>query len=186
MKSLFPSVIICGIFAAAIVLTGRATHDRREWNRLAGRAEALAAMTGVSVEGALGALGPGGSKNLRAVPFKADHGILGAWSADGSSRAILFRGSGLWGPMTGIVLVAPEPALDATSPWTIRGLKILENCETPSLGGKIASPEFLAVFEKLPLGPGGKLHLDAVTGATRTCDRLKKIVELAISGGANE
>ena len=83
-----------------------------------------------------------------------------------------FLGSGLWGPISGIMALEPDLK-------TIKGLTIVHQEETPGLGGRISEKEFLDRFkskevlpELLIVSPGkaGKSNeIDGITGATLTC-----------------
>ena len=88
--------------------------------------------------------------------------------ADGT-RAIAYDGSGLWGPISGIVSVEPDGS-------AIKGVTIIHQEETPGLGGRIAEREYLDLFSGIPLdvpvevtSPGKSTapnEIDAITGAT--------------------
>ena len=83
--------------------------------------------------------------------------------------AFEIHGSGLWGPIHGII--ALEPNLE-----TIKGITLIHQEETPGLGGRIADAEFLDKFKaktilpKLIIQPPGKAskdnEVDGITGAT--------------------
>lgn len=196
MKRLLPSILLCGVLATAVVSAGRLTQDRREENRLRGRAVAMSELLGVSTDRALAALAVPCEKS-----FPESSGILGAWSFDGKSTAVLFKGSGLWGPITAMVLIEtirhdgssgrlsehPSPfskgSYAPSRPATVlRGLRIIENSETPSLGGKIAEPRYLSRFRNLGVGAGGEVEVDTITGATQTCLKFKKMLKNALGG----
>lgn len=75
-----------------------------------------------------------------------------------------FAGLGVWAPITGIL------ALDLDRSAT-RGLAILEQQETPGLGGRVAEEEFTGQFRRgIPVSTDREkaLHMDAITGATQT------------------
>ena len=83
--------------------------------------------------------------------------------------ALPFEGSGLWGPITGILAMKP----DLTE---ISGITIMHQEETPGLGSRIGDAPYLAHFvgkqfapelEMLPPGKGGgKNQIDSISGAT--------------------
>ena len=95
--------------------------------------------------------------------------------------AIRFAGPGLWGPMEGFL------ALEADM-RTIRGLSFSKQEETPGLGGEIVAPWFREQFRGKSIvdadgnpgirigGDPGPNHVDAITGATMTCDKLEAIL----------
>lgn len=86
-------------------------------------------------------------------------------------------GPGFWGPIYGMVAVAPDAS-------EIRGLAFYRHSETPGLGGRLTEEWFTRQFAGLPLYPvenGGTFfyltpeksgknpnELDAITGASRT------------------
>lgn len=105
------------------------------------------------------------------------------------ATAVQFFGPGLWGPIKGIVALEPDMQ-------TIRGLTVIEQEETPGLGGEIATEEFCAQFAGKAAkneagrigiainGTGGQLNdtqVNAITGATITCDKLQAIINEALT-----
>ena len=85
--------------------------------------------------------------------------------------AFPYTGSGLWGPIEGIVAIKPDFQ-------TLTGVTVIQQEETPGLGGRIAGQPFLSEFEgkrfvpKLELVPAGRSRadnqIDSITGATLT------------------
>jgi Na+-transporting NADH:ubiquinone oxidoreductase subunit C len=100
--------------------------------------------------------------------------------------AVAFAGAGLWGPIKGLLSLGPDAE-------TISGLTFYEQEETPGLGGEIASQSFLSQFEGKKIvddagnvgiiiksgGPSAKNKVDAITGATMTCDKVEAILNEA-------
>lgn len=101
--------------------------------------------------------------------------------------AVRFSGSGLWGPIKGFLALERDMK-------TIRGLTFYEQEETPGLGGEIVAPWFLAQFEGKTIvdesskagiliqSNGSKLTngVDAITGATMTCDKVEAMLNAVI------
>lgn len=101
--------------------------------------------------------------------------------------AILFEGPGLWGPIKGFLALDPEIE-------TIRGITFYEQEETPGLGGEIVSWGFRKNFVELPIrdetgkvgiiissrGEPAPNKVDAITGATMTCDKVQAMLNEAI------
>lgn len=97
--------------------------------------------------------------------------------------AVAFAGSGLWGPIKGFLALGPDMV-------TIRGLTFYEQEETPGLGGEIASQSFREQFEGKKIvddagnvgiiiksgGASAINEVDAITGATMTCDKVEAIL----------
>jgi len=113
-----------------------------------------------------------------------------AGSADGAvppSVAIPLAGPGLWGPIKGFLALAPDML-------TIRGVTFHEQEETPGLGGEIASEWFCKQFKGKHIqddngragmvigGPDPRAinAVDAITGATMTCNKVQAILNGAI------
>jgi len=105
------------------------------------------------------------------------------------SVAVVFEGPGLWGPIKGLLALGSDME-------TIKGLTFYEQEETPGLGGEIASVRFREQFEGkkitddtgrigIVIKPGGKAsainEVDAITGATMTCDKVEAILNEVIT-----
>ncbi len=97
--------------------------------------------------------------------------------------AMKFAGPGLWGPIEGFLALESDMK-------TIRGLTFSRQEETPGLGGEIAAPWFRDQFVGKSIvdragqpgivigGPQGAPNaVDAITGATMTCDKLQAILD---------
>jgi Na+-transporting NADH:ubiquinone oxidoreductase subunit C len=97
--------------------------------------------------------------------------------------AFEISGSGFWGDIR--AMVALESDLD-----TIKRLKILENTETPGLGGRIGEDWFQDQFRskkvtpELRVIPHGKAtahnEVDAITGATQTSRAFERIINSGV------
>jgi len=98
--------------------------------------------------------------------------------------AVAFAGAGLWGPIKGFLALGQDME-------TIKGLTFYEQEETPGLGGEIASTWFREQFKGKKITDeagnvgiyirGGDRALavnevDAITGATMTCDKVESIL----------
>ena len=101
-----------------------------------------------------------------------------------------FRGSGFWAPIEGILALTPDGRKTL-------GLFILQQQETPGLGGRIEEQIFIGEFEagvdvSVPEEAAKYLqisqtapqagtamegrHVDAITGATQTCMAMERIL----------
>jgi Na+-transporting NADH:ubiquinone oxidoreductase subunit C len=101
--------------------------------------------------------------------------------------AVGFEGPGLWGAVKGFL------ALDQDMK-TIRAITFYEQEETPGLGGEIASSWFEEQFEGKSIvdadGTAGIIissagepaanKVDAITGATMTCDKVQAMLNAVI------
>jgi len=107
--------------------------------------------------------------------------------------AIRFSGPGLWGPIKGFLALEPDMK-------TIRGITFYEQEETPGLGGEIAALWFREQFAgKLIVDAAGKSGIiisnrgepaqnkvDAITGATMTCDKVQAMLNEVINSIVKE
>ncbi len=105
--------------------------------------------------------------------------------------AIRVFGKGLWGEMRGFLAV--EPKQTGQERWTVRGLVIYMDEETPGLGKRIRDAEFKARFRTAmgKLAPGlemlksegiaeGSLQVDGLTAATITAQGVQGMIDKAI------
>jgi Na+-transporting NADH:ubiquinone oxidoreductase subunit C len=96
-------------------------------------------------------------------------------------------GSGLWSVIKVLVALTPDYK-------SIFHMQVLEQGETPGLGGRITEPEFLKKFDGLPLGPAPgyvglvayqapdkPYEVAAITGATQTSKSLEKLLNAGIA-----
>ncbi len=103
--------------------------------------------------------------------------------------AFPFSGPGLWGPIKGFLALESDLK-------TIRGISFYEQEETPGLGGEIASDWFQSQFVGKSIvdqsgkpgitiskstGKAGQSQVDAITGATMTCDKVEGMLNNVIS-----
>ncbi len=100
--------------------------------------------------------------------------------------ALELEGRGKYGPIKGILAIGPKSR-------TIKALRVYEQQETPGLGGRIGTIEWLSQFDDLPLVTNGvpgviissKLKgpnvVDAITGASKTTFSFGKIMNTAIA-----
>jgi len=99
--------------------------------------------------------------------------------AEDGDIAFPYSGSGLWGPIEGVIAIQPNFE-------TLEGITISRQEETPGLGSRITEAEYLAQFEGKRFTEGLKLvqpgrssadnEVDSITGATMTTDAFVKIL----------
>ncbi len=103
------------------------------------------------------------------------------------AAAIRFSGPGLWGPIKGFLALEPDMK-------TIRGLTFYEQEETPGLGGEIVKAKFRDDFVGKSImdeaghpgiiissrGEPAPNKVDAISGATMTCDKVQAMLNEAI------
>jgi len=101
----------------------------------------------------------------------------------GGDIAFEIKGSGLWGPVHGIIALRPDLK-------TIKAITIIHQEETPGLGGRIGESDFLNKFKskkilpRLIIQPPGKAsknnEVDGITGATLSCKAFEQILNSEI------
>ena len=101
--------------------------------------------------------------------------------------AVEFVGPGLWGPVKGFLALEPDMK-------TIRGIVFHQQEETPGLGGDIVSDSFRNQFKGKTItdtlgnpgigivrgGASGANQVDAISGATITCDKVEEMLNKLI------
>ena len=114
-------------------------------------------------------------------------------SGNEETVAVGFEGPGLWGPVKGFLALAKDMR-------TIRGVTFYEQEETPGLGGEIAASWFREQFVSKSIvdeagNPGiiisssegtAPNKVDAISGATMTCDKVQAMLNEAISSIVEE
>lgn len=109
------------------------------------------------------------------------------YSARNGDVAFEFRGSGLWGPIHGTIALAE--GLEK-----IRAITIFHQEETPGLGSRITEAAFLDKFRDKRFTPALRLvaagkpadehSIDAITGATMTCNAFIRIMNDSLGAAA--
>jgi Na+-transporting NADH:ubiquinone oxidoreductase subunit C len=103
------------------------------------------------------------------------------------AAAIRIEGPGLWAPIKGFLALEPDLK-------TIKGIRFYKQEETPGLGGEIATDGFQNQFVGKSIydsaGQPGIIiksgaskainGVDAISGATMTCDKVQDLVNAAI------
>ncbi len=103
------------------------------------------------------------------------------------ATAMRFAGPGLWGPIKGFLALEQDMK-------TIRGITFYEQEETPGLGGEIVSSWFREQFVGKSIvdeagnpgiiiksdGEPAPNKVDAITGATMTCDKVQAMINETI------
>ena len=108
------------------------------------------------------------------------------------ATAVLFEGQGLWGPIKGFLALERDLR-------TVRGITFHEQEETPGLGGEIVADWFRGQFKgkkivtaggevgiRIRVGASGASEVDAITGATMTCQKVQAMINEAIKRVARE
>jgi Na+-transporting NADH:ubiquinone oxidoreductase subunit C len=91
-----------------------------------------------------------------------------------------FSGGGVWGPIIGIITLESDKE-------TIRQIRIMQQEETPGLGGVVADLKYLAKYAGIMIVPKIEVNIpdsapnkpnevDSITGATRTSKAFEQIL----------
>ena len=89
---------------------------------------------------------------------------------DRQTSVIPMQGNGLWGPIWGYIAIASDDK-------TVVGATFGHKSETPGLGGEITTEKFQGQFAGKQVMDNGSLvpiEFDAITGATKTSNGIKK------------
>lgn len=109
------------------------------------------------------------------------YSIRGEGTSEIESYVVIQSGAGLWGEITACV------GFDGTLE-SFRGLEVIDQNETPGLGGRIDEPWFKEQFAgKLPPlspvpegAPASEHQFQAITGATYSTEAIQRIVNDAL------
>ncbi len=166
--------LICAVAALVLALVGAVTTPVIEQNRI----EALnAALSRVSGGGTLGE-----RTDVGGGPIDAFYPVYASASADTvTSYIVLVTGNGYGGEMSLVASIAPD--------GEIRAAELMLNQETPGLGKKAETAEYMEMFVGTGAAnpvPTSKNDLaaedaDAVTGATLTFLGVANALEAASS-----
>ena len=92
---------------------------------------------------------------------------------DRQTSVIPMQGNGLWGPIWGYIAIAADGK-------TIVGVTFDHKSETPGLGGEITTEKFQGQFAGKQIMDNGStipIEFDAITGATKTSNGVKKMID---------
>ena len=101
------------------------------------------------------------------------------YQAQDGSIAFEVAGPASQGPMSGIIALG-------SSLETIKGITVIKHSETPGLGSRVLEPDNLVNFQGKKVTPSLEIvaagmasadnEVDAITGATLTCNALEKLI----------
>ena len=92
---------------------------------------------------------------------------------DRQTSVIPMQGNGLWGPIWGYLAIAADGK-------TVVGTTFGHKSETPGLGGEITTEKFEGQFSGKQILENGNLvpiQFDAITGATKTSNGVKEMID---------
>lgn len=170
--------IVSFAFVFLLSLTNMITIDQIEANEELARQKAILSAMGIDYSGDQDA-----QDKFQDIVGSAEAGLFVYEGPDGTVYAKRFIGAGLWGSIEGFLAVTSDFE-------QIVGIEIVDQNETPGLGGRITEPWFKEQFrgERIPSdgfevtagGDGDDDHsngaVDGITGATRTSDSIEQIV----------
>jgi len=184
--------VVCILFVVILAIANQVTLSRVEANK---KLESqLAVLKAFGLADASTPAGEIDSKYRQFITEKAvDQATAYFAIIDGQPYvAIKLTMPGLWGPITAVLATDPKGTV-------VRGFEIVDQQETPGLGGRISEPWFSAQFKGKQTLPDGTIAfvqgsgkgnfdpangtVDAITGASRTSDFVSALVnrELALA-----
>lgn len=171
--------IVSFAFVFLLSMTNQATIERVELNEELARQAAILAAMGIDATGAEEI-----QEAFGRVAGDAESGLY-VGQVDGQTvYAKEFAGAGLWGTISGVIAVSSDLE-------QLVGIEIVNDNETPGLGGRIKEPWFKNQFEGEQIPDNGiqvralegdgdpqkdNGVVDGITGATRTSDSMETIV----------
>lgn len=171
--------IVSFAFVFLLSMTNQVTIERVELNQELARQQAILSAMGIEAAGADEI-----QEEFAGITGDAERGLY-VGSVDGRTvYAKEFAGAGLWGTISGVLAVTSDFQ-------EIVGIEIVEDNETPGLGGRINEPWFKSQFEGEQVPQDGievralegdgdpdkdNGVIDGITGATRTSDSMETIV----------
>ena len=174
--TLIYSIVLGVVCAAALTATSRLTDKRYEANKKAYKDKEVMKVLGITDKAEYD------SKVIKGRLNKHDTYKYGPLTA------IEFEGPGLWGPVKGLLCLEKDMR-------TIYAVSFYEQEETPGLGGEISGDEFRSGFRGKTIistagqagirvskgkGAGGLNEVDGISGATMTCDKVQRMLNLLI------
>ncbi len=175
--------IISFLFVLLLAFTNEATREQVQRNREIARQKAILNAMNISYESEEEV-----SEKYESVT-KVTAGDVSLYRTDMGGRIVYakeFQGSGLWGQIYGVLGIQAGGE-------RLAGLDIISHNETPGLGGRIDEAWFKEQFNGEEIVNGGielgsgdgdedpdNGRVDAITGATRTSQSIKTIVNREI------
>lgn len=171
--------IVSFAFVFLLSMTNQVTIEQVRLNQELARQQAVLTAMGIEAQGAEEI-----QTEFANVAGDPSAGLYVA-NVDGQTvYAKEFAGAGLWGTISGVIAVTADFE-------RFVGIEIVEDNETPGLGGRINEPWFKSQFEGEEIREGGITIramegdgdpnkdngiVDGITGATRTSDSMESIV----------
>ncbi len=171
---------VCFVFVAILAVANDLTAEQVRQNQIVAQQRAVLNAMGISYQSDEEVL----SLFEDVEQDEIDGTIVYITEKDGNRiYAMSFRGSGLWGPIVGIL--AMDSSLE-----NIFGIEIISHEETPGLGGRITEDQWKEQFRDRPVPEGsievvrggstGDGQVAAITGATGTSNSMERILNNAM------
>jgi len=179
LHTLVYSIALGVICATALTAASRLTADLQKANKEAEKARNVMKVLGITDFDKYSEVT---KSQVNGIPaYKYNH------PTDGPLTAVEFSGPGLWGPIHGLLCLKAD--MD-----TIYAISFYEQEETPGLGGEIGTEDFRSRFrgKRTTSATGGRgivlrrtgavgpNEVDAITGATMTCNKVESMLNLLI------
>ncbi len=171
--------IVSFAFVFLLSMTNQATIERVRLNEEVARQRAVLSAMGVEATT---------TEEIRdefaRIAADEEQGLFAGRIDERTVYAKLFRGSGLWGEISGFLAVTADLN-------EFVGIEIVDDNETPGLGGRINEPWFKEQFEGQPIPDRGIIVrageadrdagiVDGITGATSTSNAMQSIINRSV------
>lgn len=188
------AAVLSAVFTAAVVSVQVATASRIERNEALREQKALVKAFGLGDVGKLSVQEIAALVESRIARREAitdpETGRVFRWFSTQNAVAFEFSGSGFWAPITGLMALTPDLK-------QVVGFVVVEQAETPGLGGRVTEEAFQQQFRGLNVAPPAEgaqaLHIqrkkpagdddprfgrvvEAITGATQTSMALERLL----------
>lgn len=179
LHTLIYSIVLGAVCAAALTAASTLTASRQLANKEADKARNVMSVLGITDAAEYSKVKRVKLDGL--IAYRYEHPV------DGLLTAVEFSGPGLWGPVKGLLSLRADMN-------TIYAISFYEQEETPGLGGEIGSKAFQDRFrgKKITSASGergirlraggavGPNEIDAITGATMTCNKVETMLNKLI------
>lgn len=189
LYTLFYAAVLAVVCATALTAVDRFTAERRAANALAEETRNMLAVLDVPFETKASAdeLLALFAENVRTETRGSLEYYVYDHPQAGTLWAVRFTGQGLWAPVEGLLCLKNDLR-------TIYGLSFYKQEETPGLGGEISADGFRDQFQGKVVatdteigirivrdGADADNEVDAISGATMTCDKVEAMLNELIA-----
>ncbi|MFW5864709.1 MAG: FMN-binding protein [Candidatus Izemoplasmataceae bacterium] len=171
-------ITMLGLFTSGVLLVVNAlTLDRIAENEAAALYSTI--LDGNDIDYTIGTITETFEEEIEVHEFE---GLTYYIHTDSGRVSFEFEGGGVWGPIIGVLTLEDDFE-------TIKAISILQQEETPGLGGVVAEEEYLETFVGKKMTPEIVIskeadtsldnEVDSITGATRTSEAFQAILNEA-------